>query len=146
MHSADARCHTFAVLTGRAYPPTRLPEGCRRVRTLPEPAGIIVAIITVALALALSRGEVAERSNAAVSKTVVGVSPLPRVRIPPSPFSRARSCVILRRPVATRGVPRRCLQVGARVAVRWGTVEGFPNLTTTSPRVLSRRMYWSPRV
>jgi hypothetical protein len=37
----------------------------------------------------LSRGEVAEWLNAAVSKTVTSVTPASGVRIPPSPLYRA---------------------------------------------------------
>ena len=61
-------------------------------------------------------GEVPERLNGAVSKTVVGVTPLPRVRIPPSPLavqnarSAGRSSFPGRPGVRTRG-PRRAFVV-----------------------------------
>src|ERR1700722_363188 len=55
----------------------------------------------IPVALRPSLGRVAERLNAAVSKTVSGVKPLTGVRIPPLPFSTVSTFTIYEKPTCS---------------------------------------------
>src|SRR5688572_22994051 len=59
------------------------------------------------------RGGVAERSNAAVSKTVIRLNGGSRVQIPPPPLNQARNSVVMRLAV-TPGVVTEAITTSAR--------------------------------